>query len=115
MVRTWGGFFLAGAALTLLSHSAAGADALTVSRCRERVIVKLAPPLSPSDDRIAQAVARAAHVQLKFIRTIGSALSVFELTSSETDVDCAKSLQRLRLDARVRSVEIDARRQHHGN
>jgi hypothetical protein len=58
-------------------------------------------------------LARAADVQLTFVSVIARNLYLFALSGSGGDADCRRALERLRQDARVRSVDIDERRQHH--
>jgi hypothetical protein len=65
------------------------------------------------DDRFVADLARAADVQLTFVSVIARNLYLFTLAGSSGDVDCRPTLERLRQDARVRSVDVDERRQHH--
>lgn len=55
-------------------------------------------------------LARAAGVQLTFLRTVGPNLYAFSLTDAHADADCATALERLRSGPRVRSVAVDERR-----
>jgi hypothetical protein len=64
------------------------------------------------DEAFVKDVARAAHVELAYVRSITPALHVFILTADNgSDPTCAQALGRLRADSRVRSADIDARRQ----
>lgn len=65
------------------------------------------------DDRFVADLARAADVRLTFVSVIARNLYLFTLSGSSGDADCRPVLERLRQDARVRSVDIDERRQHH--
>ncbi len=82
--------------------------------CDSRVIVAFAAEMQrPPDDRFIADLERAADVQLTFVSAIAPNLFVFALSGAAADADCRPALERLRQDARVRSVDIDARRQHH--
>lgn len=65
------------------------------------------------DDRFVADLGRATDVQLTFVSVIARNLFLFTLSGASGDVDCQPALERLRQDARVRSVDIDERRQHH--
>jgi hypothetical protein len=82
--------------------------------CRVQVIVSFAQAAqnqSPPDDRLVQDLARVAGVNLLYLRSVTSELHLFSL--SGVGDDCGKAVERLRGDPRVRSVDIDQRRQHH--
>jgi hypothetical protein len=82
--------------------------------CETRVIVAFAAEMQHApDDRFVADLGRAADVQLTFVSVLARNLYLFTLSGSSGDVDCRPALERLRQDARVRSVEVDERRQHH--
>jgi hypothetical protein len=80
-----------------------------VDPCATQVIIAFfGDQGSRPSDRFVGDVARADSVALKFVRNIGPGLFVFSLTAP--DPNCRAALQRLRRDARVRSVDVDRRR-----
>jgi hypothetical protein len=105
----------AGAPFVLSGCSASG-SAMTPAAptCSSRVIVTFVQRLERDpDDAFVGSLAAAAGIQLAFLRSAGPGLYVFALADSESDSSCRDSVERLRRDARVRSVEIDARRRPH--
>ena len=82
--------------------------------CSIRVIVAFSPEMAhASDDSVLKDVAHGAGVELVFVRTIASNLHVFTLSAADGESGCHHAVERLRRDVRVRSVDIDTRRQHH--
>jgi hypothetical protein len=80
-----------------------------VDPCSAQVIVAFSTDqgVRPSE-RFVQDVARAEGVRLTFLRTIGPGLYAFALAAPS--LSCGDALERLRRDARVRSVDLDQRR-----
>jgi len=80
-----------------------------IGPCATQVIVAFSRDQGnrPSD-RFVRDLARADGVRLTFLRTIGLGLYVFSLAAP--DSNCRDALERLRRDARVRSVDVDQRR-----
>jgi len=85
-------------------------------RCSLRVIVAFSQEFSTSpDSAFLKDVERTARVGLSYIRSVTPALHVFTLTASDAgDPSCERALARLRAEPRVRSADIDARRQIQG-
>jgi len=82
--------------------------------CDTRVIMAFAAEMQhPPDDRFVADLERAADVQLTFVSIVARNFFLFTLSGAAGDVDCRPALERLRQDPRVRSVDIDERRQHH--
>jgi hypothetical protein len=79
--------------------------------CSTRVIVTFAQRQgkTPSPELVTQ-IAHEAGIQLGFIRAAGPGLYVFSLTAGGSDPSCRQALTRLRRNARIRSVDVDARR-----
>jgi hypothetical protein len=79
--------------------------------CASQVIITFTQNqgTTPNSELIEQ-IARAASVQLSYVRTAGPGLYVFSLSTAEADPSCEDALRRLRRDARVRSVDVDAHR-----
>jgi hypothetical protein len=99
--------FCAGA---LPRQSVAASGAAPTVRCHTRIILSFAPAKSSApNDKFVAALARAENVQLKFLNRI--APNLFVLGLSAADSDCQAAIERLRGNVKVRSVEIDARRQ----
>jgi len=88
------------------------AGAAGAQNCDLQVIVSFAQKnQSPAEDRLVKDLARVAGVNLVYLRSVTSELHLFSL--SGIGDDCGKAVERLRGDPRVRSVDIDQRRQHH--
>jgi hypothetical protein len=86
----------------------------TAPTCSSRIIVTLVQRLDGDpDDAFVSSLAAAAGIQLAYLWSAGPGLYVFALSGSESDSRCHDSMERLRRDPRVRSVEIDARRKPH--
>lgn len=82
--------------------------------CNTRIIMAFAADLQRApDDRFVAELGRATDVQLTFVSVIARNLFLFALSGAAGDADCRPALERLRQDSRVRSVDIDERRQHH--
>jgi hypothetical protein len=82
--------------------------------CNIRVIVAFSPAMARApDDGFLKDVARAAGVELVFVSTIAPNLHVFTLSAADGESGCHGVVEGLRRDSRVRSVDIDTRRQHH--
>jgi len=77
--------------------------------CTSQVIITFTHDQGTTPDaELIEQIARAASVQLSYVRTAGPGLYVFSLAAAEAS--CEEALQRLRRDARVRSVDVDAHR-----
>jgi len=80
--------------------------------CSLQVIVSFAQGVrTPPDDSLVKDLARVTGVNLAYLRAVTPELHLFSL--SGVGDDCGKALERLRGDSRVRSADIDQRRQHH--
>jgi hypothetical protein len=77
--------------------------------CRTRIIVGFR---APSDAHDIAALATAHALTLSVVNRLLPDLYVLDLDAGG-DPACAAALERLRADARVRSVELDARRSPH--
>jgi hypothetical protein len=76
--------------------------------CSSRIILTFAqPPVGEPDRVFVTSLANDSGVQLSYLHSAGAGLYVFALAS---DLSCLDSLERLRRDPRVRSVDIDERR-----
>lgn len=106
-------------AAALLSACAGCGPAQSVAEqrggsCEARVILIPSQSMqAPPDDSFVTSLARAAQVRLTFLRSVGPDVLVFSLAAEGDDPGCAKALERLEGDPRVRSVEIDAKRTLH--
>ncbi len=65
------------------------------------------------DDGFVKDLAHAAGVELVFVSTIAPNLHLFSLSATDGESGCQHALEGLRRDSRVRSVDLDTRRQHH--
>lgn len=94
--------------------SPAAAPTGSCGDCMLRVIVSFAESgaKSPPNSTLLQDISRAARVELTYVRSLTPALHVLVLRARD-DGDCERALGRLRSDPRVRSADIDARRQPH--
>lgn len=82
--------------------------------CTLRVIVSFAESgvRTPPDSALLQGISQAAGVQLTYVRSLTPELHVLVLRAADADdPECVRALGRLRSDPRVRSADIDARRQ----
>jgi hypothetical protein len=102
-------------AVAFFALIAGPSEAPTAPACSSQIIMTFVQPLDgdPEESFVAS-LASAAGVQLAFLRSAGPDLHVFALAGSESDASCRDSLRRLRRDPRIRSAEIDVRRQPHG-
>jgi hypothetical protein len=78
--------------------------------CSVRVIVRLA---TEPDAALLADLERANAVELEPLSAITADLRVYALRAAGPDDECRDAIERLRRDARVRSVDIDARRELH--
>lgn len=81
--------------------------------CSLQVIVSFSQDVqSPPGATFVKDLSRAARVELNYVRSVTPSLHVFVLEAADADdPGCGRALGRLRSDPRVRSVDIDARRQ----
>lgn len=101
--------------LCALALAVRAGAAAAPQRCTLQVILVMEPPAAqrPSEAVVAQ-LARAARVALSFVRDAGTGSYVFRLSARGGPDQCQKGLERLRSDGRVKSAEVDARRQAAG-
>lgn len=80
--------------------------------CSLRIIVSFAEGgvKGRPESTLLRKISRAARVELTYVRSLTPALHVLVLRAKEGS-DCERALGRLRSDPRVRSVDIDERRQ----
>jgi hypothetical protein len=78
--------------------------------CSSRVVVGFRAP--PDSDAIA-ALAASHALTLAIVDRLLPDLYVLDLGARGDDLACGAAVERLRADARVRSVELDARRAPH--
>jgi len=119
LLGRWGTLFL----LVSLAACATGASAPAApaapsgnraAGCTLRVIVSFAPGGAPSspDASFLRELSSAIRVELTYVRSLTPALHVLVLRADDADdPDCQRALARLRSDPRVRSADIDQRRQ----
>lgn len=107
------------AACGAVARTASGAatvdPAAPSGRCALQIVLVLADakPVRPAAS-VVRSLARAANVQLAFVRDAGTASFVYRLTAPGTVERCQRGLQRLRADPRVRAADVDSRRQANG-
>ena len=102
-------------ACTLLEPAvrAAGDEAAPASGCRVRVILGLVHAMpSPPDEAWVRDLAAANGVELHYLRAITPRLYVLRLSAAGAGGGCDAALARLRADPRLRSAQIDQRREH---
>ena len=75
-----------------------------------RVIVRFA---SEADDALLSELERAHALELEPVGAITADLRVYTLRAVGSDDECRAAIDRLRRDERVRSLDLDARREHH--
>jgi hypothetical protein len=75
--------------------------------CSARIVVGLR---APSDPTAISELAATHSLTLSIVSRLLPDLYVLDLGASGGDPACAAALEQLRADARVRSVELDARR-----
>jgi hypothetical protein len=76
--------------------------------CSVQVIVALQ---SSPDSALVADLGRASGARLELVRAMTSNLHLFSLTAAGPQAECNAAMERLRRDARVRSVDLDQRRQ----
>ena len=100
-------------ALVLLSCATAACaqprdDAGEPGGCSVQAIVALQVDPVPS---LVADLDRASGARLELVRTMTPNLHLFSLTAPGAEAECVAAIERLRRDPRVRSVDIDQRRQ----
>lgn len=81
--------------------------------CRARIILGLQTPAPPPlDASWVHDLAATSGVELHYLRAISSRLYLFRMTAPNAAGGCTAAIERLRADPRLRSVEIDQRREH---
>jgi hypothetical protein len=83
-------------------------DAAEPSGCSVEVIIALK---SAPDASVVADLGRVSGAGLALVRTMTSNLHLFSLTAPGPAAECTAAIERLRRDARVRSVDLDERRQ----
>ena len=102
--------FVAACAINGGNERGASTSHAQSAECTARVIVRLAP--RPTDALLAD-LQRANALELEPQGEITDDLRVYVLRVAGSDEDCVAAIDRLRRDERVRSVDLDARRQLH--
>jgi hypothetical protein len=94
----------------------AGSPSVAQNRCSLQIIVVLAdsPSVRPATALVIS-LARAARVKLGFVRDAGTSSFLYHLSAVGDAASCLRGLERLRGDPRVRSADIDSRRQAHAD
>jgi hypothetical protein len=111
--RRCGAAALLACALLGLAARVPGAEATPPAACRVRVILGLVQAMPPPpDDTWVQDLAAANGVQLHYLRAITPRLYVFSMSAAIADGGCDAAIARLRRDSRLRSAQIDQRREH---
>ena len=100
-------------ALALLSCATAACaqprnDVREPADCSVQAIVALQQGPTPS---LVADLGRASGARLELVRTMTSNLHLFSLTAPGAEAECTAAIERLRRDPRVRSVDLDQRRQ----
>jgi hypothetical protein len=100
-------------ALVLLSCCTAACaqprgDASEPTGCSVQAIVALQGDPVPA---LVEDLGRASGARLELVRTMTSNLHLFSLMAPWPEADCVAAVERLRRDPRVRSVDLDQRRQ----
>jgi len=81
--------------------------------CQARIILGLqTPAVPPPDESWVRDLAVASGVQLHYLRAISSRLYLFRMTAPNVAGGCTAAIERLRADPRLRSAQIDQRREH---
>ena len=83
-------------------------DSREPAGCSVQAIVALQPAPTPA---LVEELSRASGARLELVRTMTSNLHLFSLTAAGAEAECAAAIERLRRDPRVRSVDLDQRRQ----
>jgi hypothetical protein len=90
-----------------------GADMAQAGACNARIILGLAQAMQPPpSDQWVQNLATANSVELHYLRAITPELYLFRLSAPAAAGGCGAVIARLRLDSRLRSVDLDQRRKH---
>jgi hypothetical protein len=76
--------------------------------CSVQAIVAL--QADPTAALVAE-LARVSGARLELVRSMTTNLHLFSLTAPGPEAECAAAIERLRGDPRVRSVDVDQRRQ----
>ena len=84
--------------------------AATTGDCSTRILVGF---VAAADASVVAAVAQTAAVQLTIVSRLLPDLYVLDLSSDGPDSACVAGLERVRADARVRSADLDTRREPH--
>lgn len=117
LLGRWSPLFLLvslAACTTGASAVPAAPSANRAAGCSVRVIVSFAQGGAPSspDAAFLHELSSSARVALTYVRSLTPALHVLMLRADDADdPDCQRALARLRSDPRVRSADIDQRRQ----
>jgi hypothetical protein len=100
------------AVVCAISGCKLGGDAAfpRTAECSVRVIVRFA---SEADDALLSELERAHTLELEPLGAITADLRVYTLRAVGSDDECRAAIDRLRRDERVRSVDLDARRELH--
>jgi hypothetical protein len=83
-------------------------DAREPLNCSAQAIVAL--QLDPTPSLLAE-LGRGSNARLELVRTMTTNLHLISLTAPGTEAECMAAIERLRRDPRVRSVDVDQRRQ----
>lgn len=81
--------------------------------CNKRFIVEFADETLHPDDLVLADIGRATGVRLSLVRLMAHNQFLFWASGSPNDAGCQPVLERLRHDPRIRSADLDERRQHH--
>jgi hypothetical protein len=81
--------------------------------CHARILVTFSSEVRETgpDHAQLQDIATGANVSLTYLRSESRQVYLLMLTTGEPDPDCQRALGRLRNDSRIRSADLDARRQ----
>jgi len=84
----------------------------SVAACNSGILVTFVQGTAqPPDHSLIQDIEQSAGVKLVFVSQISGNLDLFKLSVPEVDPGCGSALQRLRRDTRIKSADLDARRQ----
>ncbi len=83
-------------------------DGREAAGCSVQAILAL--QLEPVPAVVAD-LARVSGARLELVRSMTTNLHLFSVTAPGTEADCIAAIERLRLDSRVRSVDLDQQRQ----
>jgi hypothetical protein len=75
-----------------------------------RVIMSLT---TQPDEALLEAIGRTHALELEPLETITNELRLYTLKATGSPESCTGAIERLRRDERVRSVDLDARREIH--